>query len=198
MRLPKDGWIARRRLLSVPLQLMAVRLAEASESEYENLEYRDGRLHWSRGSAAAAVGRTGIKTDKCEGDGATPAGSYPLVSVFYRQDRIATPASGLPTRSLAPRDGWVDDPGDPNYNRLVALPYPASAERMWLDGGLYDALVVIGYNMDPVVPGAGSAIFLHIATADFAPTEGCVAVEKEVLLGLLPLLGPGSKITVTE
>jgi L,D-peptidoglycan transpeptidase YkuD (ErfK/YbiS/YcfS/YnhG family) len=58
-------------------------------------------------------------------------------------------------------------------------------------------LVVVGYNMEPVVPGAGSAIFLHIATPGFAPTAGCVAVEREILLGLLPLLGPGSEITIT-
>jgi L,D-peptidoglycan transpeptidase YkuD (ErfK/YbiS/YcfS/YnhG family) len=188
--------ITRRRLLSLPLQLVALRSVEAVETSYEDLEYRDGRLCWSHGSAAAVVGRAGIRADKREGDGATPAGTYPLVSLFYRQDRIATPKSGLPTIRLAQNDGWVDDPGDPNYNRLVSLPYPASAERMWLDSDLYDALVVIGYNMDPVVPGAGSAMFLHIATPDFAPTAGCVAVQKEVLLGLLPLLGPGSKITL--
>jgi L,D-peptidoglycan transpeptidase YkuD (ErfK/YbiS/YcfS/YnhG family) len=68
---------------------------------------------------------------------------------------------------------------------------------MWREDGLYDVLVIIGYNMEPVVPGAGSAIFLHIATPDFAPTAGCVAVRKEVLLGLLPLLAPGSKIAIT-
>jgi L,D-peptidoglycan transpeptidase YkuD (ErfK/YbiS/YcfS/YnhG family) len=68
---------------------------------------------------------------------------------------------------------------------------------MWRQDDLYDALVIIGYNMEPVVPGAGSAIFLHVATPEFAPTAGCVAVKKEVLLGLLPLLGPGSKITTT-
>jgi L,D-peptidoglycan transpeptidase YkuD (ErfK/YbiS/YcfS/YnhG family) len=67
---------------------------------------------------------------------------------------------------------------------------------MWREDDLYDALVVIGYNMEPIVPGAGSAIFLHIATPDFAPTAGCVAVQKEVLLGLLPRLGPGSQITI--
>ncbi len=100
-------------------------------------------------------------------------------------------------KPLAPTDGWVDDPRDANYNRPVSLPYPASAERMWREDGLYDALVVIGYNMEPVVPGAGSAIFLHIATPDFAPTAGCVAVKRDVLLGLLPLLSPGSQIAIT-
>jgi L,D-peptidoglycan transpeptidase YkuD (ErfK/YbiS/YcfS/YnhG family) len=176
---------------------MAARLSAAAQTETENLEYRDGRLHWSRGSAAAAVGRGGVKADKHEGDGATPAGTYPLVSIYYRGDRIASPPSKLPVNPLAPNDGWVDDPADTNYNRLVPLPYPASAEQMWRDDDLYDTLVVIGYNMEPVVPSAGSAIFLHIATPDFAPTAGCIAVQKEVLLGLLPQLGPGSKITIT-
>ena len=175
---------------------MSARLSAAAQTEAENLEYREGRLHWSRGSAAAAVGRAGVKADKHEGDGATPAGTHPLVSVLYRPDRIAAPQSRLPVEPLAPSDGWVDEPADANYNRPVSLPYPASAKRMWREDNLYDALVVIGYNMKPVVPGAGSAIFLHIATPDFMPTAGCVAVEREILLGLLPLLGPGSRIAI--
>jgi L,D-peptidoglycan transpeptidase YkuD (ErfK/YbiS/YcfS/YnhG family) len=69
---------------------------------------------------------------------------------------------------------------------------------MWREDEFYDALVVIAYNVEPVIPGAGSAIFLHIADPDFAPTAGCVAVQKEVLLSLLPLLGPGSRITINS
>ncbi len=188
--------LSRRGLLWLPVQLAAVRLSQAAQAEYENLEYRDGELSWSDGITAAAVGRAGVKAGKREGDGATPAGSYPLVSILYRADRLTAPSSHLPIRPIAPNDGWVDDPADANYNRLVALPYPASTEQMWREDGLYDTLVVIAYNLDPVIPGAGSAIFLHIATPDFAPTAGCVAVNKEVLLGLLPRLGPGSKITI--
>ena len=185
-------------MLFLPVELMAVRLSQAAQTEAENLEYRDGHLYWSGGSAAAAVGRAGVKADKREGDGATPAGTYSLVSILYRPDRIAPPLSQLPVKPLAPSDGWVDEPADANYNRPVSLPYPASAEQMWREDGLYDALVVIGYNMDPVVPGAGSAIFLHIATPDFAPTAGCVAVQREILLGLLPHLSPGSHIAITD
>jgi L,D-peptidoglycan transpeptidase YkuD (ErfK/YbiS/YcfS/YnhG family) len=187
---------SRRTLLSLPVQLIAMGLSEAAQTEYEDLEYHDGRLHWSKGGTVAAAGRGGVKADKHEGDGATPAGAYPLVSVYYRPDRIAPPVSKLPVIPLGPNDGWVDEPADPNYNRLVSLPYPVSAEQMWREDELYDALVVIGYNMDPVIPGAGSAIFLHIAAPDFAPTVGCVAVRKEILLSLLPLLGPGSRITI--
>jgi L,D-peptidoglycan transpeptidase YkuD (ErfK/YbiS/YcfS/YnhG family) len=176
---------------------MVVPLTEGLPDGYENLEYRGGRLRWSKGSVPAGAGRSGVRADKHEGDGATPAGIYPLISIFYRADRIEPPRSQLPVTALAPNDAWVDDPGDANYNRLVILPYPASAEPLWLEDSLYDALVVIGYNTDPVVPGAGSAIFLHIATSDFAPTAGCIAVAKGVLLGLLPLLGPGSTITIS-
>src|SRR5438045_9736127 len=104
---------------------MVARLSEAATIEYENLDCRYGRLHWLRGSAAAAVGRAGVKADKQEGDGATPAGTYPLVSILYRPDRISSPLSQLPMKPLAPSDGWVDDPADANYNRLVSLPYPS-------------------------------------------------------------------------
>ena len=188
--------LSRRTVLLLPVHLAAVRLSQAAQAEYENLAYQDGGLSWSDGITTAAVGRAGVKAGKHEGDGATPAGSYPLVSVLYRPDRLTAPASHLPIRPIVPNDGWVDDPADANYNRLVSLPYPASAEQMCREDDFYDALVVIGYNLDPVIPGAGSAIFLHIAAPDFAPTAGCVAIKREVLLGLLPRLGPGSKITI--
>ena len=98
--------------------------------------------------------------------------------------------------SLVAARRLVDDPADASYNRLVALPYPAHAEPMWLDDVVYDLVVVVGYNMNPVVPDLGSAIFLHIARPDFSPTAGCIAVEREALLRLLPVLGPGSTITI--
>jgi L,D-peptidoglycan transpeptidase YkuD (ErfK/YbiS/YcfS/YnhG family) len=188
--------LSRRALLLSSMPLAAAAPSTTGEAEAENLEYRDGRLLWSRDSAVAAVGRAGVTTDKHEGDGATPVGTYPLVWILYRPDRVATPRSMLPVRALKPNDGWVDEPADVNYNRMVPLPYPASAEQMWREDELYDAVVVIGYNTDPVVAGAGSAIFLHVAGPDFAPTAGCIAVQKEVLLGLLPLLGRGSTITI--
>ena len=137
-----------------------------------------------------------MRADKREGDGASPEGIYPLIAAYYRPDRIALPATGLAVTALCPEHGWVDDPGDPLYNRPVSLPYPARHERMWREDGLYDLVVVIGYNTDPPVAGRGSAIFLHVARPDFAPTEGCIAVEREVLAELLPLIGPGSTIAI--
>jgi L,D-peptidoglycan transpeptidase YkuD (ErfK/YbiS/YcfS/YnhG family) len=165
-------------------------------ADFVDLVYQAGRLTWPGGSARAVCGRGGVRPDKREGDGATPEGIYPLVSAYYRPDRIAAPATGLALTALCPEHGWVDDPADILYNCPVSLPCGASHERMWREDGLYDLVVVIGYNTDPPVPGLGSAIFLHVAGPDFAPTEGCVAVERDVLAELLALLGPSSTITI--
>ena len=170
-----------------------------SERRQISLEYRGGLLTWPGGDTCAVCGRNGVRPDKREGDGASPAGTFPLLYGYYRSDRTAAPQSGLKMIALQPDDGWVDDPADPNYNRQVKLPYPAHHEELWRADSVYDILVVIGYNSGnsgPVVPGAGSAIFLHIARPDLAPTDGCIAIGRAVLVGLLPMLGPGSMITI--
>ena len=161
-----------------------------------DLTYAAGRLTWPGGEARAACGRGGVRAGKREGDGASPAGIFPLLHCYYRPDRLAAPRSGLPATVLQPNHGWVDDPADPNYNRLVTLPYPAHHEEMWRADGVYDLVVLIGYNTDPPLPGRGSAIFLHVARPHFGPTEGCIAVRREVLLSVLELLAPGSSITI--
>jgi L,D-peptidoglycan transpeptidase YkuD (ErfK/YbiS/YcfS/YnhG family) len=185
--------IPRRAILALSL-LPLSRAANAMTAA--DLVYEKGTLSWPGGSTRAACGKTGVAADKREGDHASPAGSFPLLRAFYRADRLAAPSTALPLDVLKPEDGWVDDPADPRYNTLVALPYPASHEELWREDGLYDLVVVIGHNTDPVVPGKGSAIFLHIARPDFSGTEGCIAVAREVLAPLLGLLGPGSRITI--
>lgn len=145
----------------------------------------DGWVRWPGGSARCALGRGGIRTDKREGDGATPVGRFPLRHVLYRPDRLAPPATALPVAPIAPEDGWCDDPADPAYNRPVRLPYPARHEELWRADEVYDVIVVLGHNDDPVVPGAGSAVFLHVARPDYAPTAGCVALAPGDLLRLL-------------
>jgi len=160
------------------------------------LAYGNGRLTWPGGTAPAACGRGGVRPDKREGDGASPLGTYKLVEAYYRPDRLAPPPTGLKLTALRPSDGWVDDPADPQYNRLVSLPYRARHETMWREDGLYDLVVLIGYNTDPPVAGRGSAIFLHVARPDFAPTEGCIAIGRDILAELLGLLGPGSTIAI--
>jgi len=161
-----------------------------------DLIYTNETLSWPGGSVRAACGKAGVTTGKREGDHASPAGTFPLLRAFYRPDRLAVPRTALPLAVLKTQDGWCDDSADPRYNTLVTLPYPASHEELWRADGLYDVIVVIGYNTGPVVPGKGSAIFLHCASPDFAGTEGCIAVAREALVPLLGLLGPRSTITI--
>ena len=132
------------------------------------------------------VGRSGLARNKREGDGATPIGCFAMRYLLFRPDRLDAPqTAGLPVRALAPQHGWCDDPADPFYNQPVNMPYPGRHEVMWRDDDLYDLVVVLGYNDDPVVAGRGSAIFLHIAQPELSPTEGCVALRRADFLQVL-------------
>ena len=124
-----------------------------------------------------ALGAGGASPTKQEGDGATPTGMLSLRRVLYRADRCPPPACGVLQREpIAPDDGWCDDPGHIDYNRLVRLPHPGRHENLWREDGLYDLLVPLGHNDEPVQRGRGSAIFLHVAHPDLRPTQGCVAL----------------------
>lgn len=145
-----------------------------------------------------AIGRSGAcpAADKREGDAMTPQESWPLRTILLRPDRVAVSTNlRLPWRWLRPSDGWSDDPADPAYNRPVRHPHGFSAERLWREDGLYDAILTLGHNDAPPVPGLGSAIFLHCWNGG-QPTEGCVAIAKEELLALLPLVKSGDQISV--
>ncbi len=144
-----------------------------------------GLLTWRGRRCRCALGGAGVSGDKREGDGATPSGSFAMRRLLYRADRLFVPGTTLPRAPLHRHDGWCDEPSDVNYNRQVSLPYPARGEALWREDSVYDLIVVLGYNDDPVVPGRGSAIFLHLARPDFAPTEGCVAVARPELLEML-------------
>jgi len=158
----------------------------------------DGGAEWNGRRLVCAIGRGRLTRDKREGDGATPVGSFPLRQVLYRADRLARPETLLPARALHPLDAWCDAPDDPGYNRLVRQPHGASFELMWRADHLYDLVVVVGYNDDPVVPGRGSAIFLHLARDDFSPTEGCVAFGRETLLKILAECDADTRLTVSD
>lgn len=150
-------------------------------------------------SYRCALGRSGIQPadEKREGDGASPAGIWPVRRALWRADRLERPHTGLPLQALTPDDGWCDAPSDPAYNRPVRLPWPTSHEVMTREDGLYDIVVVLGHNDDPPVPGAGSAIFLHCASEDYKPTEGCVALARADLLAVLKAMNPASTLEIS-
>ena len=162
----------------------------------EILVTADGFLEWQGQRYPCALGPGGITDRKREGDGATPAGVFGLRRVLYRADRIPRPDTALAVESLRPGDGWCDDPDDPGYNRQVTLPQRASCETLWRGDGIYDLIVVIGHNDDPVVADAGSAIFLHVARPDCAPTAGCIAISKTDLLEILRQCRTGTRIRI--
>jgi L,D-peptidoglycan transpeptidase YkuD (ErfK/YbiS/YcfS/YnhG family) len=142
------------------------------------------------------AGAGGVREDKVEGDAATPVGDFPLRHIYFRNDRLVLPKVRLPARPIGEHDGWCDDPRSPAYNRLVRIPNEWSHEKMWREDGLYDVVVVVGYNDDPPEGEWGSAIFLHIARDDMSPTQGCVAFARADFLELLPLIGPDTRLRV--
>jgi|SRR5579863_7475849 len=155
-----------------------------------------GHAKWGSRALRAALGRGGVTADKREGDHKTPVGSFLMRQLLYRPDRLAAPRTRLPVRPIAPGDGWCDAPADPAYNRLVRLPYGASHEDLWREDAIYDLVVPLGYNDDPVVPGLGSAVFLHVARPDWSGTEGCVALARDDLLAVLADADPTSRVVV--
>jgi L,D-peptidoglycan transpeptidase YkuD (ErfK/YbiS/YcfS/YnhG family) len=157
---------------------------------------REGRLALAHGIRRAALGRSGIAALKKEGDGATPLGRYGVRKVLYRDDRLPRPRTRLPIHAIRPADGWCENPADRNYNKLVKLSGRTEADSLHRADHLYDLVLVLGYNDRPRVRGRGSAIFVHLARPDYAPTAGCIALERHDLLMLLAQLTRGSAIVV--
>ena len=155
-----------------------------------------GQLTWGGMTVACALGASGCRAHKREGDGATPIGRWGLREVFYRADRLPRPRTGLPVRPLNAWDGWCDAVGDRNYNRRVRHPYRASAEKLWRSDRLYDLIVTLDHNACPRIQGRGSAIFMHVADTGYAATAGCVALQRSHLLRLLARARRGSVLIV--
>jgi len=143
-----------------------------------------------------ALGRGGIIANKREGDGGTPLASMRILSGFFRRGHFAGKRTRLAMREIDASLGWCDMPGDPNYNRPVKLPYAASHETMRRKDPLYDACLVLDWNIQPRRRGRGSAIFFHLARAGFTPTEGCVAVTARTMTRLLPYLNDRTVLRV--
>lgn len=147
-------------------------------------------------------GKNGIKHDKVEGDGTTPIGVFPLRRVFYRADRVQKPITHLQCYPISPEDGWCDDPSDSQrYNTFISLPHTKSHEKLWRDDHVYDLIIEVGYNDDPITPGKGSAIFIHLKRPEQDPknsknTEGCLAFSYEDLIKILSQLTPDSCLIV--
>eukprot|EP01040_Poterioochromonas_malhamensis_P000821 gene821-874_t len=151
----------------------------------------DCKLEFQGDIYRCALGKNGVSSNKREGDGKTPLGEFQLRRAFYRRDRGGSNncygvASYLNCVETETDFGWVDEASDPLYNQFVILPYDASHENLYLtDSTAYDLMAVIGYNDNPVVPYAGSAIFFHVTNSNYGGTAGCVAMALSDLSSIL-------------
>ena len=140
------------------------------------------------------IGRGGVRTDKREGDGATPSGVHRIVGMLYRPDRMPAPADwAVPIRA---GDLWCDDPGHEDYNLMVRAPFAASHERLRRADPLYDLVILTDWNWPYAKRGRGSAIFMHRWRRTGAPTEGCVALRADHLAWIAERIGYGTRLVV--
>tara|TARA_B100001093_G_scaffold497038_1_gene543486 strand:+ start:1064 stop:1558 length:495 start_codon:yes stop_codon:yes gene_type:complete len=145
-----------------------------------------------------SIGRSGFSKNKKEGDGFTPVGSFFIENIYYRDDKIAKLDTNINKIKINKSDGWCDDPSQKEYNQLIQFPYNFSAEKLYRDDTLYDLVCVLNYNTNPITPGLGSAIFMHIAQDDYRPTEGCIGLKQEDLLNILNFIDNKTKIIIGD
>jgi L,D-peptidoglycan transpeptidase YkuD (ErfK/YbiS/YcfS/YnhG family) len=143
-----------------------------------------------------ALGRSGVRANKREGDGGTPAGRFRMLRLWWRADRLPRLISRLPARRIGRSDAWCENPSDRLYNQPFQRSADEPGDRLWRNDGLYDIFVEIDHNTRPRAAGRGSAVFIHVARPGLAPTAGCIAMRRSDLLQLLRRLGPKNRIII--
>ena len=143
-----------------------------------------------------SIGYNGLSKNKTEGDGCTPVGIFKIKKILYRQDKIKNCKFLLESEVIEERDGWCDDVNSDLYNQKINFPYKLSAEHLYRNDDLYDIICIIDYNLNPIIKGKGSAIFLHVAKDDYSPTHGCVAIKKDELIEVAMNLNKSSSIQI--
>ena len=144
-----------------------------------NIELKNKFLYFQKYKLRCSVGKRGISINKKEGDKKTPKGEFKLKYILYRKDRIFDLKTRLKKIVIKKRMGWCDDPNSNYYNKIINFPSKYSAEKLWKKENVYDIIIVIDYNLNPVIKNKGSAIFIHIAKRKYQPTNGCIALTKK-------------------
>ena len=157
---------------------------------------KNNNLFTENESFKCAIGLGGLTDNKLEGDHCTPIGEFKFDKIYYRADKLGKMGFSISSIEISNNDGWCDDPNNKLYNQFVKFPFESSAEKLYRTDDLYDIICVINYNTDPIIPGKGSAIFLHVCKDDFTPTEGCIAVEKKVLIEISKQITAESSIII--
>ena len=157
---------------------------------------KNGYLEYKNFKFRCSLGKAGIRTKIKEGDNITPKGTYKIIKIYYRKDRIKKIKSSIKKIRINKKMIWCDDAKSEDYNRQIKLPSKFSYEILYRKDNIYDILCVINYNINPTIKNKGSAIFLHVAKKNYQKTKGCIALNKKHLLKLLSLIKKNTKIKI--
>ena len=154
-------------------------------------------LTYNKLKIKCAIGKKGIGNKRKEGDLITPSGQFKIKFLLYRKDRVKI-LTKLKKKVIKKNMGWCDDSKSIHYNKLVKLPFAHRHEKLYKKENIYDIILVLNYNMAPVIKNKGSAIFIHVAKNNYKKTEGCVAIKKVNLIKLLKEINPNTKIKISH
>ena len=152
--------------------------------KYKNLKFR------------CALGKAGIGKKKIEGDNITPRGTFNIVKIYYRDDRVKKMPSKFRLIKITKKMGWCDDPNSKDYNQLINLPAKYTYEKLYRKDNVYDLLIVLNYNIRPTIKNKGSAIFIHIARQNYKKTSGCIALKKSHLTELIKTIKKNTRVII--
>ena len=161
-----------------------------------NIILKNKFIYFQNYKLRCSVGKNGISYKKKEVDNKTPRGKFKLKYILYRKDRIPNLKTQLKKIVICKKMGWCDDPSSKYYNQMIKLPFKGSAEKLWLKDNIYDIIIIIDYNLNPVIKFKGSAVFLHLAKNTYQSTKGCVAINKNDMKLLLEKINKKSKLQI--
>ena len=142
------------------------------------------------------MGKAGIGNKKEEGDNITPRGTFRIVKIYYRSDRIKKLSSKYKLIEIKKNMGWCNDPKSDFYNQEIKIPFKYRYEKLFRKNEIYDLILVLNYNMSPITKFKGSAIFIHVAKNNYRPTAGCIGLKKKDLIKLVSKMNIKEKIII--
>ena len=157
---------------------------------------KSGYLEFKKLKLRCSLGKAGIKKKIKEGDKITPRGVFKIIKLYYRADKIEKIQTQIRKIKIKKKIGWCDDPRSIFYNKQIKLPNKFSHEKLYRNDNLYDLILVLNYNMNPIVKNKGSAIFIHVAKNNYQPTHGCIGLKKIDLLTILKKIKKNEKVKI--
>jgi L,D-peptidoglycan transpeptidase YkuD (ErfK/YbiS/YcfS/YnhG family) len=161
-----------------------------------NIRLKGKYLYYLNYKIKCAIGKNGIAKNKKEGDLKTPSGIFKLKKIFYRKDRIKLFNTSIKKIIIKKNMGWCDDVNSKSYNKEIKFPFNGSAEKLWRKDNIYNLIIVINYNFNPIIKNKGSAVFLHICKKNDEPTKGCIAISRKDMMNLIIKIRNNSKLII--